>query len=83
MILFLRDGHRSHCPQRRVGRGVGGGIAAGRAIAVAGVIGWRGAALVEGEADGALAERSHHSDSQPQHGPKEYKISILSHKLMF
>ena len=38
---------------------------------------------VEGEADGALAERSHHSDSQPQHGPKEYKISILSHKLMF
>jgi len=28
-------------------------------------------------------ERSHHSDSQPQHGPKEYKISILSHKLMF
>lgn len=43
----------------------------------------RAAALVEGEADGALAERSHHSDSQPQHGPKEYKISILSHKLMF
>ena len=56
MILFLRDGHRGHCPQRRVGRGVGGGIAAGRAIAVAGVIGRRGAALVEGEADGALAE---------------------------
>ena len=184
MILFLRDGHRGHCPQRRVGRGGGGGgrregcdaaakaealvaavlaevagvgqaadaatgvedetglVAVGHIPAADAAVGERGQSgldfglgigapegarqfgggtrrpglegaggwtghesvaleLLEVQDDVRLAvagrcrrliqygfltshaERSHHSDSQPQHGPKEYKISILSHKLMF